>query len=182
MLALPMLGRPRRHGGSGLSDKERAAFAESIRHLVATGRVCVVRGDATRRPLRAAAERAGAESLEGGGRKPQSRATGEQRSSPKSTGRRPRPQELVFEGDTAHGELDERLLADAKSADSLALLQFTLRQFYDHRAEAGGAAKLMHRPMTRSADFGRHRSGGYTPILQGRLYAWRRSAYVHRPS
>jgi hypothetical protein len=42
MLALPMLGRPRRHGGSGLSDKERAAFAESIKQLVATGRVWCV--------------------------------------------------------------------------------------------------------------------------------------------
>jgi eukaryotic-like serine/threonine-protein kinase len=51
---------------------------------------------------------------------------------------------LVFERDTAHGELDERLLADAKSADSLPLLQFTLRQLYDRRVEADGAVKLTH--------------------------------------
>ncbi len=40
---------------------------------------------------------------------------------------------LVFETDTAKGELGDRLLADAKSADSLPLLQFTLRQLYEQR-------------------------------------------------
>jgi eukaryotic-like serine/threonine-protein kinase len=127
MLALPMLGRPRRHGGSGLSDKERAAFAESIKQLVATGRVwCVatLRAD----PYELLLNEPVLKALKEAGASLQSRAAGEQGSSPKSSGRRPRPQELVFEGDTAHGELDERLLADPKGADSLPLLQFTLRQ------------------------------------------------------
>jgi hypothetical protein len=113
MLALPMLGRPRRHGGSGLSDKERAAFAESIKQLVATGRVwCVatLRAD----PYELLLNEPVLKALKEAGASLQSRAAGEQRSSPKSSGRRPRPQE----GDTAHGELDERLLADAKGARS----------------------------------------------------------------
>jgi hypothetical protein len=91
MLALPMLGRPRRHGGSDLSDKERAAFAESTKQLVATGRVwCVatLRAD----PYELLLNEPALKALKEAGASLQSRAAGEQRSSPKSSGRRPRPQ------------------------------------------------------------------------------------------
>jgi tetratricopeptide (TPR) repeat protein len=50
---------------------------------------------------------------------------------------------LVFESN-AKGELDERLLADAKTADSLPLLQFTLRQLYERRIEVDGQWQLTH--------------------------------------
>ena len=42
------------------------------------------------------------------------------------------------------GALDERLLADANTADSLPLLQFTLRQLYERRSEAGDETLLTH--------------------------------------
>ena len=42
------------------------------------------------------------------------------------------------------GALDERLLADANTADSLPLLQFTLRQLYERRVEADGETLLTH--------------------------------------
>jgi hypothetical protein len=51
---------------------------------------------------------------------------------------------LVFETDTQKGELGERLLADAKTADSLPLLQFTLRQLYERREETAGEVRLTH--------------------------------------
>lgn len=51
---------------------------------------------------------------------------------------------LVFERNAEHGTLDQRLLADAKTADSLPLLQFTLRQLYDRRTEANGETLLTH--------------------------------------
>jgi hypothetical protein len=51
---------------------------------------------------------------------------------------------LVFESDDKHGALDERLLADAKTADSLPLLQFTLRQLYERRREESGETRLTH--------------------------------------
>ena len=55
-----------------VSDAERAAFAESLRQLVATGRVWV-RGNTARRPLRASAEAASVESPEGDRRQPRPR-------------------------------------------------------------------------------------------------------------
>src|SRR5262249_37649793 len=51
---------------------------------------------------------------------------------------------LVFETDTEKGELGGRLLADAKTADSLPLLQFTLRQLYERREEIAGETRLTH--------------------------------------
>src|SRR5207253_1475731 len=51
---------------------------------------------------------------------------------------------LVFETVIEKGELGERLLADAKTADSLPLLQFTLQQVYERREEIAGEAKLTH--------------------------------------
>ena len=51
---------------------------------------------------------------------------------------------LAFEADAEKSALDERLLADARTADSLPLLQFTLRRLYEQRADATGEAKLTH--------------------------------------
>ena len=47
----------------------------------------------------------------------------------------------MFESEPAKGELGERLLADAKTADSLPLLQFTLRQLYERREEIAGGTR-----------------------------------------
>ena len=51
---------------------------------------------------------------------------------------------LVFETLPVKGALDDRLLADAKSAESLPLLQFTLRQLYEQRAETDAETRLTH--------------------------------------
>lgn len=51
---------------------------------------------------------------------------------------------LVFERDPHKGELDARLLADAKTAESLPLLQFALRLLYEQRIEADGERRLTH--------------------------------------
>jgi tetratricopeptide (TPR) repeat protein len=125
-----------------VSDADRAAFAESIKQLVATGRVwCVatLRADLyellLKQPVLKALKEAGA-SLDLG--PPGAAELAEIVREPAAAAG------LVFERDVEHGELDERLLADAKSADSLPLLQFTLRQLYDHRVEADGAVKLTH--------------------------------------
>ena len=45
---------------------------------------------------------------------------------------------MLFERNADHGALDDRLLTDAKTADSLPLLQFTLRQLYERRVERDG--------------------------------------------
>jgi hypothetical protein len=126
----------------GVSDKERTAFAQCIEQLVGTGRVwCVatLRADLyellLNEPVLKALKEAGA-SLDLG--PPGAAELAEIVRAPAAAAG------LVFERDAEHGELDERLLADAKSADSLPLLQFTLRQLYDHRVEADGAVKLTH--------------------------------------
>jgi eukaryotic-like serine/threonine-protein kinase len=51
---------------------------------------------------------------------------------------------LSFEIDAQSGALDGRLLADAASAESLPLLQFTLRRLYDQRQERGNHTFLTH--------------------------------------
>jgi eukaryotic-like serine/threonine-protein kinase len=51
---------------------------------------------------------------------------------------------LLFEHEETKGDLDQRLLADAKFPDSLALLQFTLQQLYERRVDTGGRALLTH--------------------------------------
>ena len=50
----------------------------------------------------------------------------------------------MFETDARKGELGERLLADAKTADSLPLLEFTLRQLYERREETKDEIRLTH--------------------------------------
>ena len=116
-----------------MSDAERAAFAESLRQLVATGRVWVVatlRADLyeplLKQPELKALKETGA-SLDLGPPGPAELAE-IVRAPAAAAG-------LVFETDAEKGELDERLLADAKTADSLPLLQFTLRQLYERRVE-----------------------------------------------
>jgi tetratricopeptide (TPR) repeat protein len=126
----------------GVSDQERIAFAESIRELVASGRVwCIgtLRADLyeflLKQPVLKALKEAGA-SLDLG--PPGAAELAEIVRAPASAAG------LIFEREVDKGELDERLLADAKSADSLPLLQFTLRQLYDRRVETDGEVKLTH--------------------------------------
>ena len=126
----------------GVSDSDRAAFAESLAQLVATGRVwCIgtLRADLyellLRQPVLKALKEAGA-SLDLG--PPGAAELAEiVRAPAKAAG-------LAFENNLPRGDLDERLLADANTADSLPLLQFTLRQLYERRVEADGQIRLTH--------------------------------------
>jgi tetratricopeptide (TPR) repeat protein len=125
-----------------VSDTERAVFAESLRQLVATGRVWVVatlRADLyelllKQSVLKALKERGASLDLGPPGPADLSDIV---RAPAAAAG-------LVFETDTEKGELGDRLLADAKSADSLPLLQFTLRQLYERREEIAGEVRLTH--------------------------------------
>jgi hypothetical protein len=107
-----------------VSDAERAAFAESLRQLIASERVWVVatlRADfyelLLKQPALKALKETGA-SLDLGPPGP-AELVEIVRAPTAAAG-------LVFETDAQNGELGERLLADAKTADSLPLLQFTL--------------------------------------------------------
>ena len=126
----------------GVTDAARAAFAESLARLVATGRVWVVatlRADLYElllaEPALATLKQAGA-SFDLGPPGPAELAD-IVRAPAAAAG-------LAFERDPARGDLDQRLLADAKSADSLPLLQFTLQQLYGQRVEADGMVRLTH--------------------------------------
>jgi WD40 repeat protein len=126
----------------GVNDAEREAFAESLRQLIATGRVWVVatlRADLyellLKQPVLKALKETSA-SLDLGPPGPAELAE-IVRAPAAAAG-------LVFETHTEKGELGERLLADAKTADSLPLLQFTLRQLYERREEIEGKARLTH--------------------------------------
>ena len=126
----------------GVSDAERGAFTESLRQLIATGRVWTVvtlRADLyellLKQPALKALKEAGA-SLDLGPPGPAELA--EIVRAPSAAAG------LVFETDAQKGELGERLLADAKTADSLPLLQFTLRQLYERREETAGEVMLTH--------------------------------------
>jgi WD40 repeat protein len=125
-----------------VSDAERAAFAESLRQLIATGRVWVVatlRADLyellLKQPGLKALKETGA-SLDLGPPGPAELA--EIVRAPAAAA------ELVFETNAEKGDLGERLLGDAKTADSLPLLQFTLRQLYERREEIAGEIRLTH--------------------------------------
>src|SRR5215471_8660823 len=127
----------------GVSDAERAAFAESLRQLIATERVWTVatlRADLyellLKQPALKALKEAGA-SLDLGPPGPAELAE-IVRAPAAAAG-------LVFETDAEKGELGERLLADANTADSLPLLQFTLRQLYERREEIAGETRLTHK-------------------------------------
>ena len=126
----------------GIDDDERAAFAESLKELVATRQVwcgATLRADLyellLKQPTLAALKDAGA-SLDLG--PPGAAELAEIVRAPAAAAG------LVFEGDAQHGALDERLLIDAKTADSLPLLQFTLRQLYERRREESGETRLTH--------------------------------------
>jgi len=126
----------------GVSDAHRAAFAEILKQLIATRRVWIVatlRADLyemmIREPTLKALKEAGA-SLDLALPGPAELAD-IVRAPAQAAG-------LTFENDPAKGMLDERLLADAKTADSLPLLQFTLQQLYERRVEAEGEARLTH--------------------------------------
>jgi eukaryotic-like serine/threonine-protein kinase len=126
----------------GISDADRAVFAESLRQLIATGRVWIVatlRADLyellLKQPTLKALKETGT-SLDLGPPGPVELAA-IVRGPAAAAG-------LVFETDSEKGELGERLLADAKSADSLPLLQFTLRQLYEQREVIAGETRLTH--------------------------------------
>jgi tetratricopeptide (TPR) repeat protein len=126
----------------GVDDDARAAFAESLKELTATRQVwCVatLRADLyellLKQPMLAAMKEAGG-SLDLG--LPGAAELAEIVRAPAAAAG------LVFEGDAQHGALDECLLADAKTADSLPLLQFTLRQLYERRREESGETRLTH--------------------------------------
>jgi eukaryotic-like serine/threonine-protein kinase len=104
----------------GVSDADRTAFAESLRQLITTGRVWVVatlRADLyellLKQPELKALKETGA-SLDLSPPGPAELAE-IVRAPAAAAG-------LVFETDAQKGELGERLLADAKTADSLPLL------------------------------------------------------------
>ncbi len=125
-----------------VSDAERTAFGEALKQLVATGQVwCVatLRADLyelmLKQPSLKAMKETGA-SLDLG--PPDTADLADIVRAPAAAAG------LVFETDAPHGPLDVRLLADAKTADSLPLLQFTLRQLYEHRVEHDGETTLTH--------------------------------------
>lgn len=125
-----------------VGDGERAAFAGAVKELVETHRVwCVatLRADLyellLKQPVLKALKEAGS-SLDLGPPGPAELAE-IVRAPAAAAG-------LVFEDSAEEGELDERLLADAKSPDSLPLLQFTLRQLYERRVEANGETLMTH--------------------------------------
>jgi tetratricopeptide (TPR) repeat protein len=125
-----------------VGDEERAAFAEAIKELTATGQVwCIatLRADLyellLKQPVLKALKEAGA-GLDLGPPGPAELAE-IVRAPAAAAG-------LLFERSAERGALDDRLLADAKTADSLPLLQFTLRQLYERRVELEGETRLAH--------------------------------------
>ena len=125
-----------------VSDAEREAFAETLQQLITAERVWVVatlRADLyellLKQPALKALKETGA-SFDLGPPGPAELAE-IVRAPTAAVG-------LVFETETENGELGERLLADAKTADSLPLLQFTLRQLYERREEIAGETRLTH--------------------------------------
>ncbi len=125
-----------------VGDEERTAFAEAIKELVATGQVwCIatLRADLyellLKQPVLKALKEAGA-GLDLGPPGPAELAE-IVRAPAAAAG-------LLFERNAEHGALDDRLLTDAKTADSLPLLQFTLRQLYERRVERDDQTVLTH--------------------------------------
>jgi WD40 repeat protein len=125
-----------------ISDPERVAFAETLRQLVATGRVWMIatlRADLyellLQQPaLKALKESGAALDLAPPGLDELSDIV-----------RHPvRAAGVVFEIDAVKGDLADRLLADTRTADSLPLLQFTLHQLYERREEIAGEVRLTH--------------------------------------
>lgn len=125
-----------------IADDERAAFAEAVKELVASGDlwcVATLRADLYELMLKQPAlkdlKECGA-TLDLGPPGPAELAE-IVRAPAAAAG-------LMFENDAEKGALDERLLGDAKTADSLPLLQFALRRLYEKRVEANGETWLTH--------------------------------------
>jgi len=126
----------------GVSDADRAAFAENLDQLVATRCIWIVatlRADfyelAIKEPTLKALKEAGA-TLDLG---PPGLAELADivRAPARAAG-------LTYESDPAKGALDDRLLADATTPDSLPLLQFALQQLYERRVQSGDEARLTY--------------------------------------
>jgi tetratricopeptide (TPR) repeat protein len=127
----------------GISDSDRSAFAETLKQLIATRRIWIVatlRADlyehVIREPTLKSLKEAGA-SFDLGLPGPAELAD-IVRAPAHAAG-------LTFESEPAKGPLDDRLLADAKNADSLPLLQFTLQQLYERRVETENTMQLTHK-------------------------------------
>jgi energy-coupling factor transporter ATP-binding protein EcfA2 len=125
-----------------VSDDERAVFSECLKELVTTGAVwCIatLRADLyemlLKQPTLKALKESGT-SLDVGPPGPAELAE-IVRAPAAAAG-------FLFETTPAKGALDERLLADAETADSLPLLQFTLRHLYERRTEIAGETRLTH--------------------------------------
>jgi tetratricopeptide (TPR) repeat protein len=125
-----------------LADEERTAFAGAIKELVTTGQawcIATLRADLyellLKQPVLKALKEAGAGFDLG---PPGSPELAEIVRAPAVAAG------LVFERNAEHGALDDRLLVDANTAESLPLLQFTLRQLYERRVEADGKTLLTH--------------------------------------
>ncbi len=125
-----------------VDDDERAGFAGALKELLAAGRVwCVatLRADLyelmLKQPTLKEMKEAAA-SLDLG--PPGAAELTEIVRAPASAAG------LVFETLPEKGALDDRLLADAHTAESLPLLQFTLRQLYERRAEVDNETRLTH--------------------------------------
>ena len=126
----------------GIDDADRSAFVETLARLAATGRVWIVatlRADsyelAIREPKLKALKESGA-AFDLGPPGPAEFAD-IVRAPARAAG-------LAYETDPAKGPLDDRILADAASPDSLPLLQFALQQLYERRVERGEATLLTH--------------------------------------
>lgn len=125
-----------------INDDERAAFAQAVKELVAIGKVwCVatLRADLyellLKQPVLNALKDDGARVDLG---PPGAAELAEIVRAPAAAAG------LSFETTGEKGALDERLLEDAKSADSLPLLQFALRHLYETRVETDGETRLTH--------------------------------------
>ncbi|HLH12368.1 MAG TPA: tetratricopeptide repeat protein, partial [Methylovirgula sp.] len=123
-------------------DEERAAFAQAIKELAATGIVwCIatLRADLyellLKQPMLRELKESGA-TLDLSPPGPAELA--EIVHAPAAAAG------LAFEHSAEKGALDERLLADAKTADSLPLLQFALRHLYEQRVETDAGTQLTH--------------------------------------
>jgi hypothetical protein len=126
----------------GVSASDRAAFAETLKQLVATRCIWIVatlRADVyelmIKEPTLKTLKEVGA-SFDLGLPGPAELAD-IVRGPAQAAG-------LTFESEPAKGALDDRLLADAKNADSLPLLQFTLQQLYERRRETNYGTQLTY--------------------------------------
>ena len=126
----------------GIPDADRAAFVETLAELAASGRIWIVatlRADSYELAIREGKLKALKElgaTFDLGPPGPAELAD-IVRAPARAAG-------FAYEVDPAKGALDDRILADAASPDSLPLLQFALQQLYVSRVEGGDEARLTH--------------------------------------